>query len=153
MRASLLNRCSVLGSLLLQPTKDPKRPSKPAYCSRLQSQKQDINLGAIEEDLQAATTKYNRAREHVRPLFLSPLHVHHSQVNSVAAACHQVHPRARARARLTGAALPVAVSACLCIVLQPACMSSQCSSSRVRCCCHQNTLVPNGLSFKSAVQK
>jgi hypothetical protein len=33
----------------------------------LQAKKEGFNLHAIEEDLDAATEKYNRAREHVRP--------------------------------------------------------------------------------------
>ena len=32
----------------------------------MQSQKEGINVSGIEEDLQAATDKYNKAREHVR---------------------------------------------------------------------------------------
>ena len=32
----------------------------------VQSQKEGINVSGIEEDLQAATDKYNKARQHVR---------------------------------------------------------------------------------------
>lgn len=32
----------------------------------MQSQKEGINVSGIEEDLQAATDKYNKARQHVR---------------------------------------------------------------------------------------
>lgn len=32
----------------------------------LQAQKKDVNVSGIEEDLDALTTKYNRARQHVR---------------------------------------------------------------------------------------
>jgi len=34
----------------------------------LQAQKKDVNVSGIEDDLDALTTKYNRARQHVRCL-------------------------------------------------------------------------------------